>query len=480
MSTTLTLDRTSGLALYRQIAEQIKNQIADGRLPAGARLPTVRQLAETAGVSRLTVQNAYGELQSGGWIEATVGRGAFVSGAIGQRRQLVERTAPITAGLVIEDMLAVGHVEGMRSLANASPDPRLFPAEEFWGILTGLHSQASHLVEYGATQGDPGLRVELAKLVRDRGVIAMPDEVLITNGATQALTLATQALCRPGDIVLVEQPTYLSFLNILQTHGIQALSVPLDDDGPNVDALEQLALQTRPRFFYTMPTFHNPTGLCASSDRRRQILALAERYGFLVVEDDIYARMSYDAPALPALKSLDESGIVIYVSSFSKTLMPGLRLGYLIAPPHLLRRLVDLRRATDLCGPQAFQVALAEFLRRDGLKRCLRRTLPIYRERRAALLAALDATMPAGVSWTRPQGGFCCWMTLPPQPVFGDLYQAALRQGWAFAPGEVFLAQADNRQPDPAAERFCADNQRHPPSTSTASGLGPVPLASST
>jgi DNA-binding transcriptional MocR family regulator len=446
MSLLLTLDRTSDRAIYRQIAEQIKDQIAAGRLPPGSQLPTVRQLADDLGVTRLTVQNAYAELQSSSWIEATVGRGTFVSDNARSGRRIAERNAPLTADVVIEDMLAIGHVEGMRSLANASPDARLFPADEFWGVLANLRENAFAMAEYGSTQGDPDLRIELAALVRQRGVIAMPDDVLVTTGATQALSLVTQALCRPGDAVLVEQPTYLSFLNILKSLGAQATGVEMDEDGPKLDALERLAVQVRPRFFYTIPTFQNPTGRCMTPTRRRQVLELAERLGFMVVEDDLYAAMTFDAPPPSALKADDHSDGVVYVSSFSKTFMPGMRLGYVVAPPALLHRLVDLRRATDLCGPPLLQRTMAEFLRRDGLKRHLRRVLPVYRERRNTLLAALAMNMPQGVHWTQPQGGFCCWLSLPPQPYFGDLYQAALRQGWAFAPGEVFLAQPSGQQ----------------------------------
>jgi DNA-binding transcriptional MocR family regulator len=259
--------------------------------------------------------------------------------------------------------------------------------------------------------------------------------------------------------VLVEQPTYLSFLNILRTQGIEAVGVPMDDEGPVIEALARLAVQVRPRFFYTIPTFHNPTGLCMSEERRAAVLDLARRLGFLVLEDDLYARLSLDGPPPSALKALDTTGSVIYVSSLSKTLMPGLRVGWVTAAPTLLRRLVDLRRASDLCGPPLEQRAAAQFLRSDGLKRHLRRVLPVYRERRDALLGALAASMPAGTRWTSPHGGLCVWITLPSHPPLDDLYTVALRQGWAFAPGSVFLAQPTAEQ----SLRICFGQQ--PPAT---------------
>ena len=457
MSLDLTLERQTSQPLYRQIADHVRDRIADGALPPGTQLPTVRAMAAQLGVTRLTVQTAYAELQSGGWVEATTGRGTFVSAAAQAARHIANRTVPFTADVVIDDMIHIGHVAGMRSMANASPDPRLAPTDEFWHVLADMRPQASVLTEYGAIQGDAELRIELSTLLRERGVQAIPGDILVTDGATQALSLLTQALCRQGDTVLVEQPTYLSFLNLARMHGVQAVAVPLDDQGPEPEALERLVVQMRPRFLYTIPTFHNPTGRNVSVARRRTLLELAARYGFLLVEDDIYARIAYDGPPPPTLMSMDEAESVVYVSSFSKTLMPGLRIGYVVAPPALQRRLLDLRRASDLCGPPLLQRAVAEYVRRDGIKRYLRKVLPIYRERRDALLGALAATMPPGVRWTQPEGGFCCWLTLPPHPIYDDLYAAALRQGWAFAPGSVF--QAPGGEAPEQALRICFGQQ---------------------
>lgn len=459
MSLHLSLVRADAVPLYRQIAEQIRDRISEGVLPPGTQLPTVRALATSLGVTRMTVQTAYADLQSGGWIEATVGRGTFVSDVALASRRLPARSLPLTPDVVIDDMIQMGRVQGVRSLANASPDSRLFPADEFFAAVGDLRSDFGALAEYGPTQGDADLRIEVAALLAERGVQALPDEILVTSGATQALSLVTQALCRPGDAVLVEQPTYLSFLNILRAHGVEAVGVPMDDEGPVLDALARLAVQVRPRFFYTIPTFQNPTGATMSPARRAQVVDLARRLGFLILEDDIYARMSFEGPPPAALKALDTTGNVIYTSSLSKTLMPGLRVGWVTAPPTLLNRLIDLRRAGDLSGPSLMQRAAAGFLRSGGLKRHLRRVLPVYRERRDALLSALEQQMPAGTRWTEPQGGYCVWITLPAHPPLDDLYTVALRHGWAFAPGSVFLAQPMEGQ----SLRICYGQQ--PPAT---------------
>lgn len=458
MSIQLTLQRGAELPLYRQIADQIRDHIYSGALPAGSQLPTVRSLAKNSGVTRITVQTAYAELQSAGWVEATVGRGTFVSENARRAQQIPLRDAPLTAQVVIDDMLQISRVQGVRSMANASPDPRLFPAQDFWNVLADLRADAHLLSEYGSTQGDEQLRIEIAGLLAERGVAAMPGEILVTNGATQALSLITQVLCRPGDTVLVEEPTYLSFLNILRAQGVHAVGVPMDDEGILPDALERFASQTRPRFLYTIPTFQNPTGSTMSSTRRQAIQEVALRQGFLIVEDDLYARIAFDGTPPPAIKASDDAENVIYVSSFSKTLMPGLRVGYLHAPAPLLHQLIELKRATDLCGPPLMQRAIAGFIRCDGYRRHLRRVIPLYRERRDTLIRALAASMPQGVTWTVPAGGYCCWLTLPQQGFYNDLYAAAMRAGWAIAPGNVFLAQPRTG----SAIRICFGQQDPP------------------
>jgi DNA-binding transcriptional MocR family regulator len=434
------LDRTNPVALYQQISEHLKARISDGRLPAGARLPTVRQLASDLGVTRLTIQNAYAELQAAGWIESTVGRGTYVSHDV-NGHSFGRGMVALTPDGVINDILQLNQIVGLRSMASASPDPRLFPAEEFWSTIADLQGDAAAMVSYSSSQGDPQLRVEISQDLAERGIDVTPDAVLIVAGVTQGLALISRTLAQVGDNILVEKPTYLGLLHTLKLHGVNAIGVPLDEEGPCLDELEQAILQHRPRFFYTVPTFQNPTGRCMSLDRRLAILDLCANQGVMVVEDDIYGRLAYDAPSPPPLYTLDTRGQVIFVSSYSKALMPGLRLGFVVAPQRWADRLLSLRRATDLCSPTLLQRTLALFLRSGGLKRHLRRVLPIYRERRNTLVTALQRNLPPSIQWYQPQGGFCTWLTMPSYHPFTDLEQALLRQGWAITPGEVFLAE---------------------------------------
>ena len=450
------VSRESKQSLYRQISENIKERIRDGRLPANTRLPTVRQFAKDLNVTRLTIQNAYSELQADGWIEATVGRGTYVSSSIQPMTLAPTIGQYLTPDSAINDMLEISQVMGVRSMGMAHPDPALFPAAEFWPYLVRLQGQANDLLGYGPIQGDTELRVELAELLREIGLTAVPEDILITAGTMQAIFLVTRTITRPGDIVLVDEPTFLGTLSILKALELDFKTVPLDDEGPILDKFEKVLQTHRPRFYYAIPNFHNPTGIFMSQARREAVLALAKQYDCLIVEDDIYGRLTYNShPPPPPLKAQDPTNRVIYLGGFSKVLMPGLRVGYAIAPPHLRTQLLQLRRATDLCSPPFVQRALAHFLGDGGLKRHLKRVLPVYRERRDVLLSALRQYMPPEVSWSQPKGGFCCWVSLPRYFERGELYRTALQHGFAFTPGEAYLIESEQED----YLRLCFGNQ---------------------
>ncbi len=433
------LDRQSPQPLYLQLAQDIQRRIGSGALPPGARLPTVRELARQLGVTRLTVHSAYSELQSGGWVEATVGRGTFVASRP-QADLTAELGRELSARGVVADMLRMAQLPGLRSLAMADAAPELYPQREFGRALNDALAAGPAVLSYTSPQGDPALREALAELLRERGVHAGADEIVVTSGVTQGLGLIARTFARPGDAVIVEQPTYLGALSVFGAYGLRAVGVGMDEDGMRVDELEPLIVAHRPRFIYTIPTFQNPTGVCLTPARRAALLALAERYRVPLIEDDIYSLLRYEGAVLPALKAQDPGGLVVYVSSLSKCLLPGARIGYCVGAPSVIARLVEAKQTDDLCSPPLLQRAIAIFLQRGALTSHLRRALPHYRERRDALLDALARWLPAGLRWTEPAGGFSSWVTLPPGVSSADLYLAAVERGVAFAPGDVFFA----------------------------------------
>jgi DNA-binding transcriptional MocR family regulator len=445
MTLSLHIDREDRRPLYQQIAAQIKNQISVGRLPPGTRLPPVRRLAESLQVNRLTAHNAYSELQADGWVQSTVGKGTYVIEQAQPLTLLSAMSNDFSAESVLQDINPIKQIPTLRSLAYSEPDTTLAPIDDYWGSMMALRREAAALMRYESPEGDPALCVELALFLNERGVNAMPDDILTTSGAMQGLSLTTQALTQRGDTVLVEEPMYLGLIHILKTYGIRTIPVPRDEEGPDLNVIERALVSDQPRLFYTIANFHNPTGLCMSPKRRRDLLDLAARYRLPIVEDDIYGMIAYDSPPPPALKSLDRADTVIYISSVSKMLMPGLRVGYIVPPAYLRNRILSLRRAADLYGAVFTQRALANFLHQGRLKAHLRRVIPIYRERRDAFLQALRHYMPPGVTWTHPSGGFSNWVTLP-QANMRTIYQAALQRGVAFTPGTAFMVGGDTNR----------------------------------
>ncbi|MFN8501181.1 MAG: PLP-dependent aminotransferase family protein [Kouleothrix sp.] len=338
-------------------------------------------------------------------------------------------------------MLRLARLPGMRSLAMADAAPDLYPTREFGRALNEALGAGLAVLSYTASQGDPLLRTTLAELLRERGMSPAPDEIVVTSGVTQGMSLIARTLARPGDTVIVEQPTYLGLLNVLNNHGLRPIGVPVDDEGLVVEALEPLLYEHRPRFIYTIPVFQNPGGVCLSDRRRAALLELIARQRVPLVEDDIYSALVYEGTAPRALRADDSAGLVLNIGGFSKSLLPGARIGYVAAAPQFIGRLVAAKQADDLCSPPLMQRALALFIQHGWLAAHLRRALPRYRARRDALMTALARYFPSGVRWTTPRGGFCSWVALPPGTSVPDLYLAAVERGVGFAPGDVFFAE---------------------------------------
>ena len=442
MSLSLQIKRDTKLALYRQIAEQIRTLIQTAVLPPGARLPTVRQLSAELSVTRVTVQTAYDELRADGLIESIVGSGTYVS----QTKPMLqprEIAAEFDPDAVFGDIHHLMHVSVVRKMAATVPDAAMFPVDEFWNGLIGLRSEGRDLLRYGTASGDMYLRVAIMELLHGLGIRGTPDEVLITHGAMHGIDLTARALARPGDVALIEEPTFLVMHNLLKMLGIRPIAIPLDNEGPRLDVLEQVLQREQPKFYYTMPNFHNPTGLCFSTQRRHDLLNLAQQHKLTILEDDTYSYLSYDGPTPTPLAALSDSSNdnIIYLGGLSKMLLPGLRVGYIHTPsPLLMQKITEVRQVSQLSGSPLIERATATFLTSGGFKRHLKRTLPVYRQRRDTMLNALRLYMPKFVSWTEPTGGFCCWLTMPRLFAPGELYRTALQQGIAVTAGEAFLA----------------------------------------
>lgn len=447
-SVRIPLDRHGGTPLYRQIEDWLRRDILSGGLPADTRLPATRTLAEELGVSRITVVNAYAGLEGDGLVRSGVGSGTFVAprAAVPVRSSDVDLAGwPGWQRAGSPD--PPGAEPAPQELRHPDPiaftgvgDPRRYPVAELSRTIKEvLGRDGTAALEYGRfDSGYEPLRHTVVRVLASQGIHADRAQVLITSGSQQALALTCQVLLEPGDAVLVEEPTYDLALDLFRTLGLRVVGVPVDAAGMRVDLVEPLLQQHRPRLVYTIPNFQNPSGTCLTADRRRHLLALAERYDVPVVEDDFVGDLRYEGRAQPAIKALDGRGQVIYLGTFSKMLMPGLRVGYLLADGPVLGRLAQHKRVQDLTTAPLMQRVLERYVTVGRYQAHLRRTTRLYRRRRDVLLTALREHLPDVVT-APPQGGLFAWLTLPDPVTAGDLLRFARQQGVDFAAGSRFF-----------------------------------------
>jgi DNA-binding transcriptional MocR family regulator len=474
----LQLQPESHVPLYIQVRDQIRALVHSGELRSGDRIPASRELAAQLGVHRTTIANAYAELESEGLIEGFVGRGTFI---IGQARLLsfTPPAPPAGNGNIRWDLLFVEERGDQAlnrltpqvprhaiSFSTAKPPDDQFPLEEFRQCCSAvLQREGSKILQLGSSDGYPALKSALVEMLRAEGSSVRAEQVLITDGCQQALDLLCKAFLRPGDAVIMENPTYPGAMAIFSSARVQCLGVPVRTDasragyaGVDVEALQAALAQNRVKLIVLTPDFQNPTGTTLPLAQRRRLLEVAARHQVPVVEDHIYARLRLGKDRVPSLKALDRHGIVIQIDSYSKIAFPGMRVGWLVAPESVVERLRLVKQATDLHTDQLAQAAMAEFTRRGLLEKHLTRMRKVYAQRLVAMEEALTRHMPEGTNWTRPEGGMCLWVTLPTGLDATELQIHVQERGVLFAPGRYFYFQ--NPAPNTLRLGFAASDER--------------------
>ncbi|MBW5485073.1 aminotransferase-like domain-containing protein [Streptomyces bambusae] len=360
--------------------------------------------------------------------------------------------AASVGGSPVREILALTERPGVISFAGGLPAPELFDAEGLRAAYdAAFAASAARALQYSTTEGAPELREAVAARATARGLATHPDDVLITTGSQQALSLVTATLVGPGDVVLVENPTYLAALQCFGLAGARVVPVPCDEEGLLPDALEELVARERPKLLYTVPTFQNPTGRTLPAARRAAVAEIAFRLGLWLVEDDPYGELRYEGADVPWVAAhpgaADRTALL---GSFSKIMAPGLRLGWLRAPAALRRAAVVTKQAADLHTSTVDQLAAAHYLRSSDLDAHVARVRTAYGERRDALLAGLGEALPAGSTWNRPEGGMFIWARLPEGRDATALLKTAVAHDVAFVPGAPFYATT----PDPRTLRL--------------------------
>ena len=438
----LTLNRDSQEPIYQQIKRHLRSQIETGILMPGDRLPPTRDLAEQLGVARISVVTAYEELKDEGVISATVGRGTYVT-KLGDL-PVVETSSSLpgagrTQAASLRDLLRLAARPGVIDFSQGTPAEDFLPVAMIWDAINMvLTRDGAAAVAYESPEGYAPLRDAIAASLHSRGIAAEADEILITGGCQQALDLAVQALVSPGDVLLTANPTYAGILDIAQARGVTPVGIPTDHDGMQTAALELLIIEHRPRLLYVAPTYHNPTGTVMPLHRRRHLLEIATTYRLPVLEDGVYELLSYTGSPPPALKALDDAGLVLYASSFSKIFLPGMRIGYLAVSGRLYQRLARVKRAADVCTPALNQRAMHAVLESGKLWDHLAHVQKACLIRRAAMLDALVQHLPEA-RWTQPSGGLYLWVEIPSEgPTATELFLESVQTGVGFAMGPLF------------------------------------------
>ncbi|PBC61981.1 transcriptional regulator [Streptomyces sp. Tue6028] len=361
--------------------------------------------------------------------------------------------ATAIGGSPVRDILAVTARPEVINFAGGLPAPELFDAEGIAAAYRDVLAQVpERALQYSTTEGEPALRAALAERTRARGLPTTADDVLVTTGSQQALSLLATALLEPGDTVLVESPCYLAALQAFSFAGARIVAVPGDEHGLDPDALDALTARERPKLLYTVPTFQNPTGRTLPGERRAAVAEVAARRGLWIIEDDPYGELRFEGERVPWIASHDGAADrTVLLGSFSKVMAPGMRLGWLRAPAALRRACAVAKQAADLHTPTVNQLAAARYLADRDLDAHVAGVAAVYRERRDAMLAGIAEALPAGSSWTRPEGGMFLWARLPESYDTTALLPRVVEQDVAYVPGAPFYAAA----PDPATLRLC-------------------------
>lgn len=369
-------------------------------------------------------------------------------------RQRYSQRMKFMGSSIIRELLKLTEKPDVISFAGGLPAPELFPVKAFQDatqrVLTKHSSQA---LQYSTTEGYRPLREYIVEQMARYGIEAAVENVLITSGSQQALDLIGKVLINPGDLVLTEQPTYVGAIQAWTAYQAEFISVPIDDEGLRTEQLEE-ALCAGPKFMYILPNFQNPGGVTLSLQRRRELIRIADRYGIPLIEDDPYGKLRFEGEHLPSLVVLDAErmnehgangngqgflrGNVIYLSTFSKTLAPGLRLGWVVAPLEVIKRCTMAKQGMDLHSSTFVQMVAHEVIKDGFLDEHVQLIRRVYRERRDVMLAAMAEHFPPEVSWTRPEGGLFLWATLPEHVDAGLLLEEAVANKVAFVPGSAF------------------------------------------
>ena len=447
------IDKNSSVPMYRQIVNQIRNQIISGSLSAGYVLPPERKLAGQLGVNRTTVLNAYRELKAENLIGSHVGKGTIVQPITDELIQAAPYSPgkPVWShfysdyssqfdGYSISSIRELAGSNYQISFAAGTPNDSLLPSDLLKAINSELFNHKPGTGELlSPVEGYDELRQSIATYMCSKGTGCTPAEVMILSGSQQGIDLAARLFINPGDYIVVEEPSYFPALESFKTAGARLVGIPMDRDGMRTELLEEMLKRYRPKIIYTIPSYHNPSGATLSLPRRKELLEIAIRYNTLIIEDDAYGELCYDGQPLPTLKSMENIGYVIYISTFSKSVSPGLQTGWMITSKEVVGKISGLRQMIDLQTSATSQKLCNQLLLSSRLEQHISERIKQYKERRDLAVAALERYAPDGLQWNPPAGGYYLWCRLPDGVSARKLLEETKPEQVVFMPGNIFF-----------------------------------------
>ncbi|BBB90036.1 MAG TPA: PLP-dependent aminotransferase family protein [Methylomusa anaerophila] len=442
------LDPAATIPLYIQIANAVAAKIQENILPPNTKLPPERELAELLKVSRTTAINAYHQLERQKMVRTRIGSGTYIAELSSHSvpkadipwHQLFSPHLQTPLSSIIKELVSTVVSSDSISLSAGMPDPALYPLDAFHDLFN-LTIKNLDSTDFGhiPTEGYFPLRQELARYLNQKNIFSQPDDILVSTGSQQALYLLTKVLLAPGDYVIVESPTYLGAIQMFQSAGARILTLPAAGRFP-LSLMEDYLIRYRPKLLYILPTFQNPNGRLIPLNERQEILSLASRHRLAIIEDDPYGELYYGEAPPPSLKALDHYGGVIYLSTFSKILFPGLRTGWIAAPAAVINRVALEKQYMDLHSNNISQWLLTNFLGHNLLESHLKLVRREYKKRRDSAARALRRHLETLISFSVPGGGFYLWCHLENRITSRQLLHEVTKENVSFVPGEAFYA----------------------------------------
>ncbi|MBU5437827.1 PLP-dependent aminotransferase family protein [Tissierella sp. MSJ-40] len=443
-------DKKSPMPLYRQISLYIKNKIENGEWPVGSKIPSQRMLANTFNVNRSTITTALDELAAEGLILGKSGRGTVV---MNNTWSLLSSNLPpdwisyVNAGAHKPNQLFIQEINrsefdpSIIRLGTGELSPELLPNEMMKEIFKKSAEKMKPL-SYEEPKGLLFLRKEISRRLEKYGISVSPSSILIVSGALQALQLISVGLLRKGSTILLEEPSYLYSLHVFQSADMRLSGLPIDDEGIQINNIAYNKQQKNGALLYTIPSFHNPTGIVMSIQRRKQLLEICEKERLPIIEDDVYRDLWIDEQSPYPLKSMDKNGIVLYLGSMSKSLSPGLRIGWVVGPQPVIERLADIKMQTDYGSSSLSQWIAAEWFASGLYDEHLQYIRQQLKVRRKVTLSALNKYFSDIATWNIPKGGFYIWLKLNDKVYMHELFSKSLERGILINPGSIYEPQS--------------------------------------